>query len=122
MTVTDKQADIAILRTIGASPRSIMKIFVVQGGLIGLFGTAVGLLSGVLVASNLDVIGPFIEHVLGIRFLSSDIFVNSELPSDMHWSDVLSVSVIAIILAFSATLYPSRRASLVKPAEALRYE
>ena len=122
MTVTDKQADIAILRTLGASPRSIMKIFMVQGGLIGLFGTAIGLCGGVLIALNVDVIAPFIEHLLGIQFLASDVFLNSVLPSDMRWPDVVSIGIIAVLLAFMATIYPSWRAAAVKPAEALRYE
>jgi lipoprotein-releasing system permease protein len=122
MTVTEKQADIAILRTLGASPFSIMKIFMIQGGLVGLLGTAIGLLGGVLVALNLSVIVPFFERLFGFQILSSELFVNSTLPSDMHWPDVLVVSVIAVVLAFVATLYPSRRASLINPAEALRYE
>ncbi len=122
MTVTDKQADIAILRTLGASPASIMKIFMIQGGLVGLFGTAIGLSAGVLVALNVDVIGPFIERLLGIQFLASDVFLNTELPSDLRWPDVYSIGVIAVVLAFLATIYPSWRAAGVRPAEALRYE
>jgi lipoprotein-releasing system permease protein len=122
MTVTEKQADIAILRTLGASPFSIMKIFMIQGGLVGLLGTAIGLLGGVLVALNISVIVPFFERLFGFQILSSELFVNSTLPSDMHWPDVLVVSAIAVVLAFVATLYPSRRASLINPAEALRYE
>lgn len=122
MTVTDKQSDIAILRTLGASPRSIMKIFIVQGGLVGLFGTAIGLGGGVLIALNVDVIAPAIERLLGIQFLASDVFLNSVLPSDLRWPDVYSIGIIAVLLAFLATIYPSRRAAGVKPAEALRYE
>jgi lipoprotein-releasing system permease protein len=122
MTVTEKQADIAILRTLGASPMSIMKIFMVQGGLVGLFGTALGVLSGVIVALNIEVIVPFIEKVLGIQFLAKEIYVISTLPSDLHWSDVWTIGGIAVVLAFLATIYPSWRAARVKPAEALRYE
>ncbi len=122
MTVTDKQADIAILRTIGASPRSIQKIFVIQGALVGLLGAALGMAGGVLVALNIDVIVPFIENLLGVQFLSKDIYTISTVPSDMHWSDVGVIGVVAVLLAFAATLYPSRWAANVKPAEALRYE
>ena len=121
MTVTDKQADIAILRTLGASPASIMKIFVIQGSLVGVLGALLGVGGGVLVASNIDVIVPFIEHLLGVQFLSKDIYQISTVPSDMHWSDVGVIAVVSVLLAFAATLYPSRWASSVKPAEALRY-
>jgi len=122
MTVTDKQADIAILRTLGASPASIMKIFMIQGALVGLLGTAIGVLLGVIVALNIDVIVPFIEHLFGVQFLSKDIYLITSLPSDLRWPDVWTIGGVAIILAFVATLYPSWRAAGVKPAEALRYE
>jgi lipoprotein-releasing system permease protein len=122
MTVTDKQADIAILRTIGASPRSIQKIFVIQGALVGLLGALLGVAGGVLVSLNIDVIVPFIENLLGVQFLPKDIYTISSVPSDMHWSDVGVIGVVAVLLAFVATLYPSRWAANVKPAEALRYE
>jgi lipoprotein-releasing system permease protein len=122
MTVTDKQADIAILRTLGASPGSIMKIFMIQGALVGLLGTAIGVLLGVIVALNIDVIVPFIEHLFGVQFLSKDIYLISTLPSDLRWPDVWTIGGVAIVLAFVATLYPSWRAAGVKPAEALRYE
>ncbi|MDB5729635.1 MAG: lipoprotein-releasing transporter permease subunit [Noviherbaspirillum sp.] len=122
MTVTDKQADIAILRTLGASPASIMKIFMIQGALVGLLGTAIGVGLGALVALNIDVIVPFIERLLGVQFLSKDIYLITSLPSDMRWPDVWTIGGIAVILAFLATLYPSWRASNVRPAEALRYE
>ena len=122
MTVTDKQADIAILRTLGASPRSIMKIFMIQGALVGLLGTGLGVGGGVLVALNIDVIVPFIERLLGIHFLAKEIYVISSLPSDLHWSDVGFIGGVAVVLAFLATIYPSWRAARVKPAEALRYE
>ena len=122
MTVTDKQADIAILRTLGASPRSIMKIFMIQGALVGILGTLLGVGGGVLVAMNIDVIVPFIEHLLGVQFLSKDIYFISTVPSDLRWPDVTKIGVLAVILAFLATLYPSWWAARVKPAEALRYE
>jgi lipoprotein-releasing system permease protein len=122
MTVTDKQADIAILRTLGASPRSIMKIFMIQGALVGILGTGLGVASGVLVALNVDVIVPFIEHVLGVQFLSKDIYFISTVPSDLRWADVGKIGALAVVLAFVATLYPSWWAARVKPAEALRYE
>ncbi len=122
MTVTDKQADIAILRTLGASPRSVMKIFMVQGAVAGLLGTAAGVSGGVLVALNIDVIVPFIEQLLGVQFLSKDIYQFTSVPSDLRWPDVARIGVVAVILSFLATLYPSWSASRVKPAEALRYE
>jgi lipoprotein-releasing system permease protein len=122
MTVTEKQADIAILRTLGASPWSIMKIFMIQGALVGLLGTALGVGFGILVALNIDVIVPFIERILGIQFLAKEVYVISSLPSDLHWADVWTIGGVAIVLAFFATIYPSWRAARVKPAEALRYE
>jgi lipoprotein-releasing system permease protein len=122
MTVTEKQADIAILRTLGASPASIMKIFMIQGALVGLIGTAIGVSLGVLVALNIDVIVPAIEHLLGVQFLPRDIYLISALPSDLRWSDVSRIAGIAVLLAFLATLYPSWHAARVRPAEALRYE
>jgi lipoprotein-releasing system permease protein len=122
MTVTDKQSDIAILRTLGASPGSIMKIFMIQGALIGIIGTAIGVGLGVLVALNIDVIVPFIEKIMGSEFLSNDVYLINVLPSDLRWSDVATIGGVAFILAFLATLYPSWWAARVKPAEALRYE
>ncbi|MES2536898.1 MAG: lipoprotein-releasing ABC transporter permease subunit [Pseudomonadota bacterium] len=122
MTVTDKQADIAILRTLGSSPASIMKIFMIQGALVGLVGTAIGVGLGVLVALNVDVIVPFIEGLLGVQFLPRDIYLISALPSDLRWRDVWTIGGVAVLLAFLATLYPSWWAARVKPAEALRYE
>jgi len=122
MTVTDKQADIAILRTLGASPDSIMKIFMIQGALVGLIGTALGVGSGVLVALNIDVIVPAIESLLGAQFLPRDIYLISALPSDLRWPDVARIGGLAVVLAFLATLYPSWWAARVRPADALRYE
>jgi lipoprotein-releasing system permease protein len=122
MTVTDKRADIAILRTLGASPSSIMGIFVVQGAAVGVIGTLAGLLLGLLVAFNIDVIVPFIEHLLHVSFLPRDIYLISKMPSDPQRSDIVPIAVISLALAFLATIYPSWRASRVNPAEALRYE
>lgn len=122
MTVTDKQADIAILRTIGASPRSVMKIFMIQGAVIGAVGTLTGMGAGVLIALNMDVIAPFIERLLGIQFLPADIYLINTLPSDLRWPDVWLIGALAFALSFLATLYPSWWAARVKPAEALRYE
>jgi lipoprotein-releasing system permease protein len=122
MTVTDKRADIAILRTLGASPRSVMGIFVVQGAAAGVLGTAAGVALGLLVAFNIDVIVPFIERVLGVAFLPGSIYLISRMPSDPRWADVWPIALVSLALAFLATLYPSWRASRVNPAEALRYE
>jgi lipoprotein-releasing system permease protein len=122
MTVTDKRADIAILRTLGASPASIMGIFVVQGAMVGVIGTLAGLLLGLGVAYNIDVIVPALEHLLGATFLPQDIYLISRMPSDPQMNDILPIAIIALVLAFVATLYPSWRASRVNPAEALRYE
>ncbi|WP_454763555.1 lipoprotein-releasing ABC transporter permease subunit [Cupriavidus campinensis] len=122
MTVTDKQADIAILRTMGAQPRSIMKIFIVQGVAIGFIGTVLGVLGGTLIATNIDVIVPFIERVLHVQFLPRDIYFISELPSDPRLNDIATIGIISFVLATLATIYPSWRAARVNPAEALRYE
>jgi lipoprotein-releasing system permease protein len=122
MTVTDKQADIAILRTLGASPGSIMGIFVVQGALVGVIGTLSGLLLGLVVAFNIGSIVPAIEGALGASFLPKDIYLISRMPSDPQWADIGPVVIIALVLALVATLYPSWRASRIDPAEALRHE
>ena len=122
MTVTDKRADIAILRTLGASPASIMGIFMVQGAMVGVIGTFAGLLLGLGVALNIDVIVPAIEHALGATFLPKDIYLISKMPSEPQYSDIMPIAIISLVLAFVATIYPSWRASRVNPAEALRYE
>ena len=122
MVVTDKQPDIAILRTLGASPASIMKIFMVQGAIIGFIGTGLGLLSGVVLALNIGTVVPFIENIVGMKFLSADVYQISELPSKLEWSDVWVIGLVALVLSWLATLYPSWRASRTNPAEALRYE
>lgn len=122
MTVTDKRADIAILRTLGASPSSIMGVFVVQGSVVGVIGTLAGLLLGLGVAFNIDVIVPALERLLHASFLPKDIYLISRMPSDPQASDIVPIALISLVLAFVATLYPSWRASRVNPAEALRYE
>ncbi len=122
MTVTDKQADIAILRTLGASPRSIMGIFMVQGAASGIIGTLGGVALGLLVAFNIDVIVPAIERLFGMSFLPGSIYLITQMPSDPQRGDIVPIAVISLLLAFVATLYPSWRASRVQPAEALRYE
>ena len=122
MVVTDKHPDIAILRTLGASPGMIMKIFVVQGAVVGVIGTLLGVGAGILLALNIDVVVPFIESMAGFKVLSPEVYFLSELPSDLKWNDVWSTAVISLLLSLAATLYPSWRASRVNPAEALRYE
>ncbi len=122
MTVTDKQADIAILRTLGSSPRSIMKIFMIQGAVVGILGTMAGVAMGVGVALNIDTIIPFFERLFGAQVFPSDIYQVTALPSEMHWSDVVGIGGMSVLMAFLATIYPSFAAARVKPAEALRYE
>ncbi len=122
MAVQDKRADIAILRTLGASPGSIMQIFMVQGMVIGLMGLALGIVGGVALALNVDVVVPALERLLGIRFLSADVYLISELPSELHAGDVAIIALSSFVLTLVATIYPSWRASRIQPAEALRYE
>ena len=122
MAVTDKQPDIAILRTLGASPRSIMQIFMVQGVIVGLVGTLIGVVTGILTALNIDVVVPAIERAFNFQILSREVYYITELPSDLHWRDVIWVGMVSMVLSLVATLYPSWRASRVNPAEALRYE
>jgi len=122
MAVTDKRADIAIMRTFGASQLSIMAIFIVQGALIGLIGTVVGAFFGVLIALNISTIVPFIEHLFNVQFLAKDIYYISELPSHLLWGDVLTIVILSFFLSLIATLYPSWKASKMNPAEALRYD
>ena len=122
MSVTDKRADIAILRTLGASPRSIMGVFMMQGAMVGVIGTLSGLFLGLLIAFNIDVIVPALETLFNASFLPKDIYLITRMPSDPQMSDILPVAIISLVLSFVATLYPSWRASQVNPAEALRYE
>ncbi len=122
MLVTDKQSDIAILRTLGASPRSIMGIFMVQGTLIGFIGTLLGIVGGVSLSLNLDTVVPFVERLFGFHILDPGIYYISELPSDLHWDDVWTIVGVAFVLGLVSTLYPAWRASRIQPAEALRYE
>ena len=122
MTVTDKRSDIAILRTLGASPRSIMAVFVTQGALVGLLGTLVGVTLGTVLALNVGPVVGFIERLFGFQVLPSGVYFISSLPSDLHWSDVLTIGLTSCVLALAATIYPSLSASRVRPAEALRYE
>ena len=122
MSVQDKRADIAILRTLGATPASIMKIFIVQGAMVGVIGTLGGLALGLLVACNIDVIVPFLEKVFHARFLPAEVYLINQMPSDPRASDIVPIAIISLVLSFLATIYPSWRASRVNPAEALRYE
>ena len=122
MLVTDKQADIAILRTLGASPGSILTIFLIQGALIGIIGTLIGVAGGVILALNVDTVVPWIERAFGITFLDKTVYYISDLPSDLQRGDVVTIALIALVLALVATLYPSWRAARVNPAAALRYE
>ena len=122
MTVTEKQSDIAILRTLGASPGSIMRIFMIQGSIVGFTGVAVGVSLGLLIACNLDVIVPFIEGILGVEFLPKEIYFISSMPSDPRASDIVPIAVLSFAMSLIATLYPSWRAARTRPAEALRYE
>lgn len=122
MVVTDKQSDIAILRTIGVSPTSIMWVFMVQGTLIGAIGTLFGVGSGVLISSYIDVIIPALEQFFQTQFLPTGVYPITELPSDMRQSDVIKISVLSFCISVVATLYPALRASRMRPAEALSYE
>lgn len=122
MAVTDKRADIAIMRTLGASPKSIMQIFIIQGALIGIIGTFFGALLGIAIALNIDTIIPFIENLFHVQFLSKEVYYISELPSKLEWNDTITIVVVSIVLSLIATLYPSYKASKINPAEALRYE
>lgn len=122
MAVTDKRADIAIMRTFGASPSSILKIFMIQGALIGIIGTVAGAVLGVITALNIETIVPFIERTFHVQFLAKDVYYISDLPSKLVWSDVWAILMLSFVLSLLATLYPSYKASKINPAEALRYE
>jgi len=122
MVVVDKEADIAILRTLGATPSTILGIFIVQGAIIGVIGTLLGTIGGVTLSLNIDTIIPAIEQMLGMKFLSAEVYYISELPSELKWNEVFTISIIALFLSLFATLYPAWRGSRIQPAEALRYE
>ena len=122
MAVTDKRADIAIMRTLGASPASIMTIFIVQGALIGVIGTILGAIFGIIIALNIGTIIPFIEQLFSVQFLAKDVYYISDLPSKLDWNDVITIVIMSFVLSLIATLYPSYKASKINPAEALRYE
>jgi lipoprotein-releasing system permease protein len=122
MAVTDKRADIAIMRTFGASPGSIMRIFMIQGALIGVIGTLMGAVFGVLIALNIDTIVPLLERIFHVQFLAKDVYYISDLPSKVEWLDVITIVVMSFVLSMLATIYPSYKASKINPAEALRYE
>ena len=122
MVVKDKQSDIAILRTVGASPSSILKIFITQGSIIGVVGTLAGVALGVLFTVNLETIVSFMESAFGIKFLAADVYFISDLPADLRMPDVVRIGAIALILALASTVYPAWRGARTMPAEALRYE
>ena len=122
MVVSDKKSDIAILRTLGASPRSIMGMFMVQGSIIGVVGTVLGVVGGVALALNVETVVAGVEQLFRVKFLSPDLYYISDLPSDMHWGDVARIALVALVLSLGATLYPAWRAARTQPAEALRYE
>lgn len=122
MVVTDKRSDIAILRTQGMTPAAVMGIFIVLGTVIGLFGTLIGGIGGILLALNVETVVPAIEKVFGVQFLSADVYYISELPSKLIWSDVYRITGVAFLLSILATLYPAWQASRINPAEELRYE
>ena len=122
MVVTDKQADIAILRTLGATPKTVMMIFMVQGILIGIFGTILGLGGGIGLALNIETVVPAIEQLFNIQFLSSEVYYISDLPSDLQWMDVYKIAGLSLLISLLATIYPAWQASRTQPAEALRYE
>ncbi len=122
MVVTDKQADVAILRTLGMAPRSIMWIFMVQGVVIGLIGTLLGILGGVALALNVENIVPWIENTFQTKFMEGDVYLISNVPSDLQWEEVMHIGLVAFVLCLLATIYPAWRAARTQPAEALRYE
>ncbi|MCO6411170.1 MAG: lipoprotein-releasing ABC transporter permease subunit [Thiogranum sp.] len=122
MVVTDKQSDIAILRTLGATPGAILRVFMIQGAMIGLLGMAIGVAGGIALALNVETIVPAIESAFGVQFMPADVYYISDLPSKLNWPDVWHIGLVAFVLSFMATLYPAWRASRTQPAEALRYE
>ncbi len=122
MTVTDKESDIAILRTLGLSPRGIMTVFMINGGILGIAGTCAGVLGGVLLARNIQAVVHFFETMFGVHLFSQDVYYYTGLVGDVQWSDVMSIALASLLVTLLATVYPARRAALVQPSEALRYE
>jgi lipoprotein-releasing system permease protein len=122
MLVTDKQSDIAILRTLGMSPRGVMGIFFTQGTLVGTVGTLLGAIAGVITALNIETIVPFLENLFGAKFFPADVYVISDFPAELHWDDVIQITIASLVMSALATLYPAWRAARTQPAEALRYE
>ena len=122
MAVKDKQSDIAILRSFGSTPAEIARIFLVQGALIGMIGTLLGVSAGMGIAFNIDVIVPAIERMVGTQFLPREVYFISNLPSDPRMSDIVSIGVTSLVMSLVATLYPSWRASRLQPAQVLRHD
>jgi lipoprotein-releasing system permease protein len=122
MVVTDKQSDIAILRTLGATPTTIMNIFMVQGTLIGVIGTLLGVVAGVSLALNVEALVAMIEHYFHVKFLPAEVYYISDVPSELRWRHVFITAAIALLFSIIATIYPAWRAARTQPAEALRYE
>jgi len=122
MVVTDKQSDIAILKTMGARPGTIMRIFVIQGSVIGVIGTILGVIGGILLAQNIGLVVPFLESLFGFSLFPSDIYYITELPSDLQSSDVIKFALMSLTMSLLSTIYPSWRAARTRPAEALSYE
>jgi len=122
MVVTDKKKDIAILRTYGLEPERVSRIFIIQGSLIGLAGTLLGLITGLLLAYNVETVFPWLERTFNFQLMPGDVFYVTQLPSEIQWLDVTAIAVSAFLISILATIYPSRRAASVAPAEALRYE
>tara|TARA_B100000029_G_scaffold504163_1_gene582519 strand:- start:2279 stop:3385 length:1107 start_codon:yes stop_codon:yes gene_type:complete len=122
MVVTDKEPDVAILSTLGLGTKSIMSIFIIQGTLIGIVGTTIGMLLGVTTALNIETLVPFLESVFRVEFFPSNVYFISEFPADLRWADVTRVVIVSLLITFIATLYPAWRASKINPADALRYE
>ena len=122
MIVTDKRSDIAILRTLGASTRSIMRIFLIQGSVVGVIGTFTGTIAGVVTALNLEDIYQWVEKTLNMEIIDSSVYLISDLPSDLHWDQVVMIASVSLVMSMLATIFPAWTASRTQPADALRYE